>query len=135
MKPPRGSDKQRLPVRPFFILLFFFPVEHLSTEIVGLHQELVDDSQTAAALFKALERTLRRRVSHLARFDSVLRNTFDSEGERPLVGTVFLDEEVLLDMMERLDVAVATSTAPEEWMGRGLELLKGQVSTTVAALE
>lgn len=111
-----------------FFLLSLFLIQHFTTEIVALHQELVDDSQTAAALFKALEQTLRRRVCHLVRFDSILRNIFDSEGERPLIGTAVPDEEILLVMMERLDLAISCSAAPEKWMEHGLELLKGQIS-------
>lgn len=88
----------------------------------------MDDSATAAHLYHGLLQTLARRVVHLQRFDAVLRNTFDSEGERPLVGTVFPDTDTLHAMLDRLSTIASTADVPEKWVLPGIELLRGEIA-------
>lgn len=108
----------------FYYFLLTFP----SAEIITLHEELVDDSATAAHLYHALIQTLGRRVVHLQRFDSVLRRTFDSEGDRPLVGSVFPNKDTLHAMLDRLSTIASTEEVPEKWVLPGIKLLEGEIS-------
>lgn len=88
----------------------------------------MEDSTTAAHLHHALVQTLSRRIVHLRRFDSLLRHTFESEGERPLVGSVFPDSDALRAMLDRLSTISSTESAVEDWVFGGIKMLEGEIS-------